>query len=115
MSKYLIFFYLHFSRFRENRNEYYYLLIEIISITLLNYNDIYLIFSHRLPKEQWWMKLRPLMRILAKHETVYVSEVVNKDEEDEEGEYQSSNITGEESSELAPPQTSSPNNVEKNN
>ncbi len=61
------------------------------------------------------MNLRPLMRILAKHETVYVSEVVNKDIEDEESDYQSSNITCEESSELAPPQTISPNNVEKKN
>ncbi len=59
------------------------------------------------------MKLRPLMRILAKHETVYVSEFVNKDYEYEDDEYQSSNITGEESSELAPPQTSSPSNVER--
>ena len=24
--------------------------------------------------EQWWLKLRPLLRILAKHETVYVSD-----------------------------------------
>ncbi|MCP9263452.1 ATP-PFK [Dirofilaria immitis] len=24
-------------------------------------------FAHRLPMEQWWMKLRPLLRILAKH------------------------------------------------
>ena len=42
-------------------------------------------FEHRLPKEQWWMKLRPLLRILAKHETVYVSEVLKK-EDDEESE-----------------------------
>ncbi|VDM50353.1 unnamed protein product [Toxocara canis] len=26
-------------------------------------------FPHRLPLEQWWMKLRPLLRILAKHDT----------------------------------------------
>ncbi|VDN03969.1 unnamed protein product [Thelazia callipaeda] len=25
-------------------------------------------FAHRLPMEQWWMKLRPLLRILAKHD-----------------------------------------------
>ena len=31
-------------------------------------------FEHRLPKEQWWMKLRALNRILAKHETVYICE-----------------------------------------
>ena len=41
--------------------------------------------EHRLPGDQWWMKLRCLMRILAKHETVYVSEVLKKDySEDEE-------------------------------
>ncbi|XP_066268333.1 ATP-dependent 6-phosphofructokinase, muscle type-like isoform X6 [Branchiostoma lanceolatum] len=28
-------------------------------------------FKHRLPREQWWLKLRPLLRILAKHESVY--------------------------------------------
>ncbi|OUC40266.1 6-phosphofructokinase [Trichinella nativa] len=26
-------------------------------------------FDHRLPTEQWWLKLRPLLRILAKHDT----------------------------------------------
>lgn len=41
--------------------------------------------EHRLPKEQWWMKLRSLMRILAKHENVYVSEVL-KNEVNEEPE-----------------------------
>lgn len=24
-------------------------------------------FEHRIPKEQWWLKLRPLMKILAKY------------------------------------------------
>ncbi|MEQ2203108.1 hypothetical protein XENOCAPTIV_024809 [Xenoophorus captivus] len=28
-------------------------------------------FSHRIPKEQWWLKLRPLMKILAKYKTSY--------------------------------------------
>ena len=37
---------------------------------------IILILRHRLPKEQWWLKLRPLNRILAKHETVYISESI---------------------------------------
>ena len=27
--------------------------------------------SHRLPKEQWWMQLRPLLRILARYEDAY--------------------------------------------
>ncbi|CAF3365741.1 unnamed protein product [Rotaria socialis] len=41
--------------------------------------------EHRMPLEQWWLKLRPLLRILAKHETVYVGEVVesNIDEVDQ--------------------------------
>ncbi len=36
---------------------------------------------HRKPKDQyqWWMKLRQLLRILAKHESVYNSEII-KDE-----------------------------------
>lgn len=34
-------------------------------------------FEHRLPEDQWWLKLRPLLRILAKHtETGYVSETI---------------------------------------
>ncbi|KAK3743342.1 hypothetical protein QZH41_013914 [Actinostola sp. cb2023] len=28
-------------------------------------------FEHRLPKKQWWLDIRPLMRILAKHRQVY--------------------------------------------
>ncbi|XP_061587927.1 ATP-dependent 6-phosphofructokinase, platelet type-like isoform X1 [Cololabis saira] len=28
-------------------------------------------FDHRIPKEQWWLKLRPLMKILAKYKTSY--------------------------------------------
>uniref|UniRef100_A0A3B3DRU3 6-phosphofructokinase n=1 Tax=Oryzias melastigma TaxID=30732 RepID=A0A3B3DRU3_ORYME len=28
-------------------------------------------FEHRIPKEQWWLKLRPLMKILAKYKTFY--------------------------------------------
>ncbi|KAK9505913.1 hypothetical protein O3M35_009877 [Rhynocoris fuscipes] len=34
-------------------------------------------FKYRIPKKQWWLKLRPLLRIFAKHYTVY----------EEEGEY----------------------------
>uniref|UniRef100_A0A8C1J828 6-phosphofructokinase n=1 Tax=Cyprinus carpio TaxID=7962 RepID=A0A8C1J828_CYPCA len=30
-----------------------------------------LIFVHRIPKEQWWLRLRPLMKILAKYKTSY--------------------------------------------
>ncbi|XP_054995130.1 ATP-dependent 6-phosphofructokinase, platelet type [Sorex araneus] len=34
-------------------------------------------FEHRIPKEQWWLKLRPLMKILAKYEaSLEVSESV---------------------------------------
>ncbi|XP_040823836.1 ATP-dependent 6-phosphofructokinase, platelet type isoform X4 [Ochotona curzoniae] len=28
-------------------------------------------FEHRIPKEQWWLKLRPVMKILAKYRTSY--------------------------------------------
>ena len=38
-------------------------------------------FEHRIPLEQWWMNLRPLNRILAKHETIYISEVIRDDED----------------------------------
>jgi len=33
---------------------------------------------HRIPRESWWLKLRPLLRILAKHETTYVAEDVKE-------------------------------------
>uniref|UniRef100_A0A7N5JPA7 ATP-dependent 6-phosphofructokinase, platelet type-like n=1 Tax=Ailuropoda melanoleuca TaxID=9646 RepID=A0A7N5JPA7_AILME len=28
-------------------------------------------FEHRIPKEQWWLKMRPLMKILAKYKASY--------------------------------------------
>ncbi|XP_047525684.1 ATP-dependent 6-phosphofructokinase isoform X1 [Pieris napi] len=31
-------------------------------------------FAQRVPKQQWWMKLRPLLRILAKHDSTYEEE-----------------------------------------
>lgn len=31
-------------------------------------------FKHRLPKSQWWLKMRPLLRILAKHDSNYTEE-----------------------------------------
>nr|CAI5832859.1 unnamed protein product [Callosobruchus analis] len=31
-------------------------------------------FQQRIPKEQWWLKLRPLLRILAKHDSAYEEE-----------------------------------------
>ncbi|XP_065581162.1 ATP-dependent 6-phosphofructokinase-like [Artemia franciscana] len=34
-------------------------------------------FVHRLPKQQWWLKLRSLLRILAKHDSAYVEEGLN--------------------------------------
>ncbi|GMT36093.1 hypothetical protein PFISCL1PPCAC_27390 [Pristionchus fissidentatus] len=37
-------------------------------------------FTHRLPNHQWWLKLRPLLRILAKHNSTYHTEV-----QDDEG------------------------------
>ena len=38
--------------------------------------------SLRIPKEQWWLKVRPLLRILAHHESVYVSEIVKNESDD---------------------------------
>ena len=32
--------------------------------------------SHRIPKENWWLKLRPLLRILAKHDSSYEVESI---------------------------------------
>lgn len=51
-----------------------------------------LCYSKRIPKEQWWLKLRPLLRILAKHSVVsYEMEAemknIDEDEDDEEGEH----------------------------
>ncbi|VDN39763.1 unnamed protein product [Gongylonema pulchrum] len=33
-------------------------------------------FEHRLPKEQWWMRVRSLLRILAKHDSIYETEAL---------------------------------------
>lgn len=46
-------------------------------------------FEHRLPKEQWWLKLRPLLRILAKHDSIYHTEALNipGEVDDEDYEY----------------------------
>lgn len=38
-------------------------------------------FKHRLPKEQWWLKIRPLLRILAKHDSIYQTSAVPTDAE----------------------------------
>ena len=35
-------------------------------------------YSHRIPLDQWWLKLRPLLRILAKHESTYEVESILK-------------------------------------
>ncbi|CAF0941347.1 unnamed protein product [Brachionus calyciflorus] len=40
-------------------------------------------FEHRLPNQQWWMKLRSLNRILAQHDTIYASEVLTEEIEDD--------------------------------
>uniref|UniRef100_A0AC35TQ24 ATP-dependent 6-phosphofructokinase n=1 Tax=Rhabditophanes sp. KR3021 TaxID=114890 RepID=A0AC35TQ24_9BILA len=40
-------------------------------------------FEHRLPLEQWWLKLRPLLRILAKHNSCYFKEAEDDSEEEE--------------------------------
>lgn len=46
---------------------------------ILNY------FSLRIPKEQWWLKLRPLLRILAKHDSAYEEEGMYMTVEDRPG------------------------------
>lgn len=38
-------------------------------------------FEKRLPCDQWWLKLRPLLRILAKHTSVYHTEAMEDTEE----------------------------------
>ena len=43
-------------------------LIQVISLS---------INRHRLPTTQWWLKLRPLLRILAKHDSTYEEEGIN--------------------------------------
>lgn len=35
---------------------------------------LYTDFKHRIPVQQWWLNVRPLLRILAKHESTYVEE-----------------------------------------
>ncbi|KAH7723923.1 6-phosphofructokinaseliver type-like protein [Aphelenchoides avenae] len=34
-------------------------------------------FEHRLPVDQWWLKIRPLLRILAKHQSTYYTDAVD--------------------------------------
>lgn len=35
---------------------------------------ICILFRQRIAKKQWWLKLRPLLRILAKHDSTYEEE-----------------------------------------
>ncbi|XP_041479318.1 ATP-dependent 6-phosphofructokinase, muscle type-like isoform X1 [Lytechinus variegatus] len=46
----------------------------VVGFTPVKELEKYTDFEHRIPKNQWWMKLRPLLRILAKHVEIYVSE-----------------------------------------
>jgi len=39
---------------------------------------------HRIPLDSWWLKLRPLLRIMAKHETTYLAEDVKEQVEEHE-------------------------------
>lgn len=43
-------------------------------------------FKHRLPKSQWWLKMRPLLRILAKHDSDYHEESQRVAVEEDDGE-----------------------------
>ncbi|XP_076035217.1 ATP-dependent 6-phosphofructokinase isoform X3 [Oratosquilla oratoria] len=40
-------------------------------------------WDRRIPRSQWWLKLRPLLRILAKHEAAYQEEGINVKEVEE--------------------------------
>jgi 6-phosphofructokinase 1 len=42
----------------------------------------FFLFRHRMPLEQWWLKLRPLLRILAKHESVYIGDFIESGVDD---------------------------------
>jgi len=44
---------------------------------------LYTDFKHRIACKQWWLKLRPLLRILAKHESTYEEEGMQVEEPDE--------------------------------
>ncbi|RWS28503.1 hypothetical protein B4U80_02640 [Leptotrombidium deliense] len=45
-------------------------------------------FEHRVPCDQWWLKLRSLLRILARHDSVYQTEgIQTKIDEDDESDY----------------------------
>ena len=46
-------------------------------LKVLNFKILFYIFRHRLPKKQWWLNLRPLVRILGKHEAMYCSEILD--------------------------------------
>jgi len=37
-------------------------------------------FAHNLPLNQWWLKLRPLLRLLSQHESSYETEAVEGDD-----------------------------------
>lgn len=38
------------------------------------YNSVINFIRNRIPKNQWWLKLRPLIKILAKHRAAYTDE-----------------------------------------
>jgi len=42
-------------------------------------------FEHRLPTDQWWMMIRPLLRILSKHNSTYYTEAVPECGDEDEG------------------------------
>lgn len=41
---------------------------------LISYAFTFIIDRKRLPRDQWWLKLRPLLRILAKHDAIYTGQ-----------------------------------------
>lgn len=40
-------------------------------------------WDRRIPTNEWWLKLRPLLRILAKHDAAYHEEGINVKEVEE--------------------------------
>jgi 6-phosphofructokinase 1 len=44
---------------------------------------LYTDFEHRIPVDQWWLQLRSLLKILAKHESTYVEEAMAVGDEEQ--------------------------------
>jgi len=47
-----------------------------ITVSECMIEEVYLC-RHRIPLDNWWLKLRPLLRILAKHDSIYEVESIS--------------------------------------